>query len=126
VIARLLLVGGGGFVGSILRYAVSGAVQRWSDSASFPWGTLSVNVLGCLVIGGLGGLADARQVLGPEARQFLMLGLLGGFTTFSTFGYETLTLMRDGQFVRATGNVVGTVMLCLFAVWLGYTLGSAR
>ena len=122
----LLLVGSGGFVGSALRYAVSGWVQRLDPAGSFPYGTLAVNALGCLVIGLLGGLADARSALGPEARLLVMIGLLGGFTTFSTFGYETLGLLRAGSFLAAGTNVAASLVLCLVAVWLGHGIGSTR
>jgi fluoride exporter len=85
-------------------------------------GTLAVNVLGCLVIGFLGGLAEARQVLTPEGRLFLMLGFLGGFTTFSSFGYETLSLARGGEGTRALVNVALHLVLGLSAVVAGQQL----
>lgn len=91
---------------------------------TFPYGTLGVNVLGCLAIGVLGGLADSRNVLGPNARLVIILGVLGGFTTFSTFGYETLALLRDGESLRASTNVLASVLACLAAVWLGYAIGN--
>jgi len=121
-----LLVGFGGFVGSILRFAVSGVAQRLDPSGSFPYGTLAVNALGCLGIGLFAGLAETRQVFGPELRLFLFLGLLGGFTTFSTFGYETHALLRDGDGLKAGANVLGSVGLCLVLVWLGHALGRIR
>ncbi len=116
------LVGVGGFLGSVMRYGLSGLVHRFLPSAAFPYGTLTVNVIGCLVIGLLGGLTDARQVLGPGARLFLFLGLLGGFTTFSTFGYETVALLKDADRSQAVINVVLHVGLGLSAVWAGYAL----
>jgi CrcB protein len=125
-IAQLLLVGAGGFAGSILRYGVSGLVHRLLPMSTFPWGTMSVNATGSLLIGLLGGLADTRQILTPEARLFMFIGLLGGFTTFSTFSYETLVLMRDGEHLRAASNVMGTIVICLLAVWAGYGLGRVR
>lgn len=91
--------------------------------AEFPLGTLAVNILGCLLIGVLNGLAETRQVIGPELRLFLMIGMLGGFTTFSTFGYETLALIRDADLVQAMGNVMAQVFFGLIAVWLGDMLG---
>lgn len=118
-LSELLAVGAGGFLGSALRYAMSGAVQRLAPFSAFPYGTLAVNVTGCLVIGVLGGLAEGRQIIGPELRLFLLLGLLGGFTTFSTFGYETLALVRDGDQLRAFGNVALHVVVGLTAVWVG-------
>jgi CrcB protein len=122
----LLLVGSGGFVGSVLRYAVAGWVQRLDPLGSFPYGTLAVNAFGCLAIGVLGGLADARSVLGPEARLLVLVGVLGGFTTFSTFGHETLALLRAGSIAAAGANVLASVALCLVATWLGYGFGSTR
>ncbi len=122
----LLLVGAGGFVGSVLRFLVSGWAQRLDPAGSFPVGTLAVNTAGCLAIGLLGGLAEARSILGPEARLFVLIGVLGGFTTFSTFGYETLALLREGAWLPAAGNVVGSVVLGLAAVWIGWGLAGAR
>jgi CrcB protein len=117
-----LLVGAGGFIGSVLRWACSGWVYRLVPAARIPWGTLVVNVLGCFAIGLLAGMAEGRHLLGPRARLFLMAGLLGGFTTFSTFGYETMQLIRDGEHARAAANVVLQVAASLAAVWLGYAL----
>lgn len=125
-ITQILLVGAGGFVGSVLRYGVSGLVHRLLPMSTFPWGTMSVNAAGSLAIGVLGGLADARQVLTPEARLFVFIGLLGGFTTFSTFSYETLALLHDGEHLRAAGNAIGTLVLCMLAVWIGYGLARVR
>lgn len=122
--SNALLVGVGGFIGSALRYGISGLVHSLARSQSFPYGTLVVNISGCLAIGLLGGLVDTRLVLGPQLRLFLFLGLLGGFTTFSTFGYETLMLARDAEFLRASANVVVHVTIGLLAVWLG--LAAAR
>ncbi len=91
---RIMLVGLGGAVGSILRYLVSGYVQDASGSIGLPFGTLAVNVIGCLIIGILTQLAEARGILTPEARALLVVGGFGGFTTFSTFGTETVALLR--------------------------------
>lgn len=119
---RILLVGLGGFVGSILRYLVSGYVQDWTGSASFPFGTLAVNVLGCLIIGSLTQLGEARGLLTPETRALVVIGVLGGFTTFSSFGNETLALARDGENLYALANIAANVLVGLGAVWLGRTL----
>ena len=123
---ELLLVGAGGFIGSVARYVLSGLTHLVLPAAAMPVGTMVVNVLGCGVIGFLGGMMDARQVMGPGLRLFLLLGVLGGFTTFSTFGYETLALARDGDHLRAGANVLLTVVLCLVAVWLGHGIGGTR
>lgn len=120
--ARLLLVGLGGFLGSVSRYLLGGLVQRAAPGLLFPIGTLAVNILGCLVIGFLAGLAETRGVFTPEARVFLMIGVLGGFTTFSTFGYETFQLLRDVQIGAAAVNVGLQVALGLLAVWSGHVL----
>jgi len=113
------LVGAGGFVGSVLRYWVSGAVYALAVAPRFPWGTLVVNVVGCFAIGLLGGLADARGILTASARLFLLIGLLGGFTTFSTFGYETLALLREQAVARAFLNAGLQLSLGLAGAWAG-------
>lgn len=118
-LSEALAVGVGGMCGAILRYWLSGAVYALIPSPRIPWGTLAVNVLGCFAIGALTGLADARGVLSPTARLFLLIGLLGGFTTFSTFGYETLALLRDQALVRAALNVTLQITLGLAAAWGG-------
>ncbi|MCP3962875.1 MAG: fluoride efflux transporter CrcB [bacterium] len=117
---RVLLVGLGGFVGSSARFVLSGLVHRALPLSVFPIGTFAVNVLGCLVIGFLGGLMELRQVLGPAQRLFVLIGILGGFTTFSTFAFETLSLAHASDFARAAGNVAGQVLLGLTAAWVGY------
>ena len=119
-----LLVGAGGFVGSILRFGVGGLTYRLLPAATMPYGTLVVNVVGCLAIGILGGVGDARQIAATEVRLFLFIGLLGGFTTFSAFGYETLALVRAAEPLRAALNVGLHIVLGLSAVWLGYGVGN--
>lgn len=116
---NIILVGTGGFVGSVARYLMGGWVYRLVKAPLLPYGTLAVNFLGCLVIGFLGGLSESRQVFSAETRLFLFIGVLGGFTTFSTFGFETFSLARDGEFLAASGNVVAQVVFGLGAVWLG-------
>ncbi len=117
----VLLVGIGGFIGSVMRYLLGGYVQQSSKSI-FPYGTLTVNVLGCFMIGFLAQLAENRGVFSSEARAFLFIGVLGGFTTFSSFGNETLNLARDGQLLIAFANVGLNVFVGLLAVWLGRTV----
>jgi CrcB protein len=116
----MLLVGAGGFVGSVARFTLSGFVQRMAPASSFPFGTLAVNVAGCLAIGFLGGMLEIRQMLTPTTRLFVMIGLLGGFTTFSTFAYETLGLAHGAELGRALLNAVAQLVLGLGAAWLGY------
>ncbi len=119
-----LLVGLGGFLGSVLRYGAGGLAQRLAPfGAAFPAGTLAVNALGSLLIGLLGALAESRGLFGPGARLALFIGLLGGFTTFSSFSFETLQLARAGQWLLAGLNVGAQLLLGLGAVWLGWVLG---
>ncbi|HTX91240.1 MAG TPA: fluoride efflux transporter CrcB [Anaerolineales bacterium] len=118
----VLFVGIGGFFGSIFRYLLSGYVQQASKSVDFPYGTLAVNLLGCFVIGFLAQLAEARGVFTPQTRALVFVGALGGFTTFSSFGNETINLVRDGQMLGALGNVGANVILGLALVWLGRTV----
>jgi CrcB protein len=119
---NILIVGIGGFIGSVLRYLVSGWVQQFSKSLDFPYGTLTVNLIGCFVIGFLGELAEARGILASETRLLVFIGLLGGFTTFSSFGNDTLNLARSGQMFNTLANVAVNVMFGLLLVWLGRTL----
>ena len=115
---KIFLAGLGGFAGSALRYVVSGCVQNWSGSIRFPFGTLAVNLAGCLVIGFLSQLAETRGFFGAEARTLIFIGVIGGFTTFSAFGNETINLWRDGQSALAAANIAAHLVLCLGAVWL--------
>ena len=111
----------GSAVGGVARYWCSGVAARLFGE-TFPWGTLFVNVTGSFLIGFFATLTgpDGRIFAGSAMRQFVMLGLLGGFTTFSSFSLQTLTLVQDGEWLQAGGNVVGSVVLCLLAVWLGH------
>lgn len=118
---ELLAVGLGGFVGAVARYSVSGWVHRWAGSA-FPWGTLAVNVTGCLAIGMLMALFEGRVSSSPETRLFLGIGVLGSFTTFSTFGYETLELLRRSEPGLALANAGGNLLIGIGAVLLGRIL----
>ena len=116
---NLMVIGIGGAVGSILRYLISGYVQQLSRSVGFPYGTLAVNVLGCFIIGALFYLADTHGVFSSQTRSFIFIGVLGGLTTFSTFGNETMVLFRDAEHGLALANIAANVLLCLGAVWLG-------
>jgi CrcB protein len=104
---------------------LSVGVQRLANGFLFPFGTFSVNLLGCFLIGLLAGLAEYRGLFTPELRALLLVGFLGGFTTFSTFGFESVQLIRDGEFMLAGLNVVGQVILGLVGVWLGFVLARA-
>ncbi|MCD6426128.1 MAG: fluoride efflux transporter CrcB [Anaerolineales bacterium] len=121
---NLLLIGLGGFMGALLRYSVSGLIQNLSKSMSFPYGTLFVNLLGCLLIGALSQVAEIRGVISSEARSFIFIGLLGAFTTFSAFGNDTVSLFRDGDNLLSYINIGLHLVLGLSAVWLGQSLVS--
>jgi len=116
----------GSALGGVLRYWCSGLIARWFGE-TFPWGTIVVNVAGSLLIGLIATLSgpDGRLLVGTTLRQFMMLGLLGGFTTFSSFSLQTLALAQSGEWVQAATNVVGSVLLCLMGVWLGHALAIA-
>ncbi len=119
---RLILIGAGGFIGSVLRYLVSGYVQELSNSVDFPYGTLAVNFIGCLLIGFFTQLAEMYGAFNVETRAFLIIGLLGGFTTFSTFGNDTVNLLRHGESSLAFLNIAAHILAALFLVWAGRTL----
>lgn len=127
--AAYIWVALGGAVGSVMRFGIGGLVDRtWGES--FPYGTLVVNVAGSFLIGFAGGaLAGPGGRLSPQARlaamQFLVTGVCGGFTTFSTFSLQTFELLRHGAWVSAGANAVCSVALCLAATWLGFLLGAA-
>ncbi len=120
---QLLWVGLGGFLGSVGRFVISGFFNRLSPALAFPIGTLAVNLLGCFLIGLLHGWAESRNILGTDTRIFLFIGVLGGFTTYSTFGFESLALLKDGAMLKASANIIIHVFVGLAAVWLGDTLG---
>lgn len=121
---KLLWIAAGGSVGAVLRYAVSGWVQRPAGATTFPIGTLTVNVVGCLAMGLLYAVFAGHSLIREEYRLAILVGVLGGFTTFSTFGYETFALINDRQFARAAVNVLLSNAAAIAAVWLGYRLGE--
>jgi fluoride exporter len=112
----------GGALGSVTRYLLGAWIQSSSRSIDFPYGTLTVNLLGCFVIGFLSQLAEARGAFTPETRALVFIGVLGGFTTFSSFGNDTINLFRDGRMINALVNVGANVFLGLALVWLGRTV----
>jgi fluoride exporter len=116
----------GSALGGAARYWCSGFVAD-RIGETFPWGTISVNVIGSFVIGFFATVTgpDGRFLVGTTARQFVMIGLCGGYTTFSSFSLQTLSLARDGEWARAGGNIGLSVALCLLAVWLGHVAAAA-
>ena len=123
---ELLIVGSGSFIGGVGRYLLGGWVLHLFPLARFPLGTLLVNFLGCLAIGVLSGLAEHEHMLSSTNRLFLITGMLGGFTTFSAFGYESLDLMRTHGWGLALLNVALSIILCLAAVWIGHSVHALR
>lgn len=118
----VLLVALGGAIGSVARFKLSGWVLHQTPNWRFPASTVVVNIVGCLIVGLLAGMAVKQEVFVPEARVFLFTGLLGGFTTFSAFGLETLLLLKRGEAGVAIANVVLSIAIGLLAAWLGYGL----
>jgi CrcB protein len=112
----------GGGIGAVCRYWLSGVVYRWLPP-TFPFGNLIVNVSGCFLIGVLMTALNDRFSINPAMRLFLVIGILGGFTTFSSFSYETVSLVRDNQIVPALLNVAGSVIGCLVATVIGTYAG---
>jgi CrcB protein len=123
---RLALVAAGGAAGSVARYLVSGWMQKLAGS-QFPFGTLTVNLVGCLVIGWLFGLSlGGRSSMPEDLRLMLVVGVLGGFTTFSAFGWETIQFVNDSQWLRAGMNILLNNVLGLALALAGYRLGEFR
>ena len=120
-----LWIGVGGALGSMARFAVSSALARMIGE-TFPWGTVVVNISGCLVIGVLATTTgpDGRLVIAPDFRQFLLIGICGGYTTFSSFSLQTLNLLRNGDVLGAGGNAAISVVACMIAVWIGVVGGQ--
>ncbi|MBK8232515.1 MAG: fluoride efflux transporter CrcB [Candidatus Eisenbacteria bacterium] len=116
---KLLWVGLGGAIGAILRFLIAELVQRGTRQGGFPWGTLAVNVIGCLVIGWVAGHALGRGGMTPPVRYFVVIGVLGGFTTFSSFGLETWSLAQAGQLSTALANIALQMLLGLGGVAVG-------
>lgn len=121
---ELLLVGAGGFLGSVARYLVADAVGRAASHGRFPLGTFAVNLAGCLAAGILAGLVVRNGYFSLQTRLFLFTGLLGGFTTFSAFGLETMSLLRRGDWLVAGAYAIGSLVLGLAAVWIGFRIAG--
>jgi fluoride exporter len=116
----------GSALGGAARFWLSGLAAA-AFGESFPWGTILINITGSFLIGFFGAMTgpNGRWLVSPELRTFVMVGICGGYTTFSSFSLQTLSLAQDGQFLWAAGNVVISVVLCLAAVWLGFVLAAA-
>jgi len=120
---QILVIAGGGALGAVARFGLSNGVYRWLGR-DFPWGTLVVNALGSFLMGLLFVLLLERSLFGPEVRAAVLVGFLGAFTTFSTFSIETLSLVEQGEPLRALLNIAASVLICLLACWGGIV--SAR
>lgn len=122
-----LLVALGGALGSVARFGMNNLISSARFAEVFPWGTLVVNVSGSFVIGFLGAIT-APEIAGPRRAaiiQFFMVGICGGYTTFSSFSLQTLNLIQERQWLYAAGNVLLSVVVCMIAVWLGWLAGAA-
>lgn len=119
---KLLAIGSGGFLGAISRYLLSTVLQNQLNPEQFPVGIFLVNIIGCLLIGFLAGLFELKAWMHVELRLFVFVGLLGGFTTFSTFANDTFLLGKQGEMLAALINAGGQVLIGLLCVWLGYLL----
>ena len=113
----------GGGIGASARYLLSTIISRATNS-SFPYGTFVVNIVGCLLIGLFMSMFEERFLINPSLRIFLTIGILGGFTTFSSFSYETITLLHEAQFFYAGLNILISVVTCLGATYIGMTIGK--
>ena len=120
---NILYVGLGGFIGAALRYITSGIVGRLTTQP-YPYGTFVVNMVGCLLIGFLAGVAESREIFTTASRAFVFTGILGAFTTFSTFSYETMGLFQNGEISPAIWNLALQIVLGLVAVWGGIQLAK--
>jgi len=114
----------GGFIGSALRYMTNGLVERITTPNAFPYGTFVVNILGCLVIGFLAGISNTNDIFSTTSRAFVFTGVLGAYTTFSTFSYETIDLFQNGLTSPALINLSLQIVFGLSAVWSGFQLAK--
>jgi fluoride exporter len=124
MLRTLLIVGAGGFIGSVMRYLVQLFVER-DMSSTFPWGTFVANITGSFIIGVVFALAQKGNLLSAEWRLFLAVGICGGFTTFSAFAYNNLTMLREGVYSQFILNVGGSLIFGLLAVYLGMIAAKA-
>jgi CrcB protein len=129
LLMQYLVIGLGGALGSMVRFGLGSFIDTNVQKTGyvFPWGTIIVNVTGCFIIGFIFTISagEGRLMLGSLTRQFIMIGILGGYTTFSSFSLQTLTLAQSGQWWGAVANVLLSVVLCLVGVWLGALLAGS-
>ena len=123
---QVILVGLGGALGAVLRYMLSGWVLHHGVNLRFPLGTFAVNMLGCFVVGVLGGLAVKYDLFASNTRLFLFTGIVGGFTTYSAFGLETFYLIRRGEILIAGSYIASSVIVGLFILWIGFSVIPSR
>jgi CrcB protein len=121
---KTILIGLAGLVGTLVRYWLSGVVAR-QYGETFPWGTMVVNLIGCFLAGAIFYISEERFLLSPTLRTIILIGFLGGFTTFSSYGLQTFSLLRDGEFGLASLNIAASNVLGLLMVWTGYVLCRA-
>ncbi|MCF6237954.1 MAG: fluoride efflux transporter CrcB [Candidatus Marinimicrobia bacterium] len=121
-LSKIVVIGLGGFMGAVSRYYVSGLAQKFSDR--FPYGTLTVNLAGSFILGLLATLFLEKVIVSQELRLFVLVGLLGAFTTYSTFSWETLNLMRGGEWLLVSFNIMANVLGTLIAVWAGVSIAK--
>lgn len=126
MLVTTLWIAVGGALGSVARFWVAEAISTYFSSTDFPWGTIVANISGCFLIGFFATLTgpDGRVFAGSQARQFVMIGVFGGYTTFSSFGLQTLMLAQNGEWLQAGANVGLSVTACLIAVWLGHAAAA--
>ena len=126
LLMQYLVIGLGGALGSMLRFGVGSFIDNTVQKTVFPWGTIVVNITGCFVIGFIATVSstEGRWMIPTLGRTFIMIGILGGYTTFSSFSLQTLTLAQGGQWLGAAANVLLSVVLCLIGVWLGAMLAG--
>ena len=128
LLMQYVVIGLGGALGSMLRFGLGGLIDATVQKSGqiFPWGTIVVNITGCFIIGFVFTISavEGRVFLSPLTRNFITIGILGGYTTFSSFSLQTLTLAQSGQRWEAAGNVLVSVVLCLAGVWLGSALAG--
>lgn len=123
---KILAIAIGGAIGTLARFGMGTLLARLMERTGFPWATMTVNLVGCFLIGYLNGLFIERVLVTPEIRLALLIGFLGGFTTFSSFGWETISFLRDGQYLMAGVNIAANNVIGLLLVLIGYVLGHGR